>query len=320
MIVSLSIAVLMWTLVLVLLVFRRGRKERSVTLASTAIALAMMMSIDELYLIVDGWAGGNDYLHPVSCVTLMVGMFFLARAVIRTGGVSGVLRFALGLPALIVATVIVVVAFLFVDRPHRTSTTFMLDYGDQLAAAVYSAAQYVYLFGVLASLVLVAVRQLNAGRTASRVAAALIAIGSTFGVLLAVDVIAMDITNVTGWDAALEMFQAPYGILQVMTFLFLCSGLAFAPLGRWRRERLHRKTTLRFLDRVHGLWQSAAAARQMAPEPEVWPHAVEPEDRLHRWIVEIRDAAIDASTGFTLHPRDRHLLEHAERHLTEATA
>lgn len=314
---SIIIAILMWSLVLVLVVFRRGKGENNVRLTALAIASSMTLSVDELYVIADGWFGANDVLHPISAAALMIGLFFLARGVARAGDLDhGIMRVLLSVPVLLSAIAVTVVAFFLVERTGGTSTTFMVDYGDQLAAGVYSGAQFLYLLGVLSSLLIIAVRELRSEHKRIASVAWLLAIGSVFGILLSVDVILMDVANVAGWSGFLAAMQAPYGVLQVATFLFLCSGLGLAPIVRWVREsRWKRRTTLQ-LERIHPLWTTATAAR---PSISAGIESVSPADVLHRRVVEIHDAALDNRNQFHLSDDDRRLLANVEDHLMSAS-
>ena len=48
------VSVLMWALVAVLLILRRGRADRSITYSAVTIAVAMTLNIDVVYIWVDG--------------------------------------------------------------------------------------------------------------------------------------------------------------------------------------------------------------------------------------------------------------------------
>lgn len=318
--VSLIISALMWAVVIVLVLFRRGKKERSVNNAAIAIACSMAMSVDELYVVVDGWFGARDLIHLASAIALMVGLFYLARGVARAGDLDRpALQVLLGPPALILACTVVSGAFFLVQRNPGTSTTFMLDYGDQVATAVYSGAQYVYLTLVLVALLNISIRQVRADNVSTRSVAGVLAVGSVFGIALSADIVLMDITNVVGWDATLELAQAPYGLLQVATFALLCSGLAATPMVRWYRETRHRRGILAHLEAISPLWSRATSARPSIAD-ELGGSDESPARSLHRRLVEIQDAALDNRNGFHLTRADRELLASAEGHLTSSWA
>lgn len=318
--VSAIISALMLTLVAVLLTLRRAKREQSITYAALAIAASMLMSNDDLYVIVDGWFGANDLIHLATAITLMVGVFYLARGVARVGDLALLTsRILLGAPALIAATAVVSGAFFLIRHHGGTSVTFMLDYGDQPAAAVYSGAQFVYLAGVLTALMLIAIRQIRTGTRSAQVVSILLAAGSAVGLVLALDIIAMDVAHVAGWENTLTLLQAPYSVLQVATFAPLCVGLAVAPISQWALEVRRGKLTRVHTQRITSLWQAATRARPSLAKA-MGREDADAESMLHRKLVEIRDAALDSRNTFTLHREDRALLAQAEGHLLSRRA
>ncbi|SDH54828.1 DUF6545 domain-containing protein [Microbacterium sp. 77mftsu3.1] len=317
---QLIIAALMWTLVIVLVVFRRANKERSVLYAAILIALSMMMSIDPLYLVVDGWFGGGDITHLPSCLALMVGVFFLARGVARAGHMqSKWSHLALGPVTLIVACVVVSVAFFLVERGPETTVSFGAAYGTQLAAGVYSAAQYVYLGIVVSAMALTALRQLQGStRGREKVSAWLLLAGSVAAIALCLDIVAINAAGVAQNQALLSGALVFYTPLQIVTFVFLTFGLMAAPLIRWARYARRQRVLSTNLDRIDDLWKTATVARPSIADRIATPSS-EPSTRLHRRVVEIRDAALDNRNDFHLTPEDRALLAEVEDHLMAGT-
>lgn len=319
---SIIIASLLWMLVIVLFLTRRAAKERSVLYSSIAIAAAMMMSIDDLYVIVDNAFGGNDYIHLASCLLLMVGVFYFARGVTRVGLINSPgIHLALGPTALIFACFVASVGFFLTDRyVDGSSTTFMVTYGDQVGAAIYSMAQYAYLGVVLTAMAVTANRQRRAaGNARERWLAILLVVGSWIGVGLAVDVIWMDVTHLAGWNTAMGVGQTLYMPLEILTFLFLVTGLITAPIARAIRQRQREKSMRAQLDRIDTLWRNATAARPSIAHA-LGQRAANDESRLHRRIVEIRDAELDNTNTFTLSGSDLSMLADVEEHLIAGTA
>lgn len=318
---NIIVSALLWSLVIVLILFRRAGKERSVLYSAIAIASAMTMSIDDLYIIVDGWFGAHDYIHLVSCIVLMVGVFYFARGVTRVGFLASPwVKLVLGPTALIMACFAVSVGFFLTERHDDVSSTnFMISYGDQVGAALYSISQYAYLGVVLTAMAVTSLRQRRgAGNRREKSLASLFFVGAWIGVALSVDVIWMDISHVAGWLDAMRIGQTLYMPLQMLTFLFLVLGLIIAPITRWLRQTRRSRTMRSHLDRVELLWRNATTAR-----PSV-AHAIErraanDEDRLHRRIVEIRDSALDNTNSFQLTENDRDLLAELEDQLIAGT-
>lgn len=319
---SLIVAGLMWLLVIVLFVSRRAAAERSVLYASAAIAATQMLNYDPWYVIVDGWFGAQDIMHLVSCIVLLVGIFYFARGVTRVGHVRGrTVKIALGAPALIIASTLTSIGFFFIDRYEGgTSLTLMDTYGAQPATALYSSAQYVYIWGVMVAVVITATRQLKVAENRSeKVTSSLLMFGGVCGATLSEIIVAMDIAQVAGADIIVRALRPLYHPFNMLTFMFLIAGLIAAPITRLVRQRKRHRTLRGHLNRIESLWTRATEVRP-ALIADTDRHIAHSEDRLHRRIVEIRDAALDRENGFQLTAHDRELLAEVEHHLMAGTA
>ena len=310
--VELIVSALMWALVIVLIVFRRARKERSVLYAAITIAITMMLNNDALYFVVDGWFGGRDIVHLLSALTLMVGVYYLAQGISRATAQPYISGWPARL-ALWAALIVTTVAFFLVPHRGETTASFMRVYGDYPAAAVYSSTQYVYFIYVFSVLAIFALQTTREGRlTREKFAGGLLLAGSLCTIALSLTVIGMNIAHVTGGAAASEPWRPWYYVLQVGTFLFLTAGLATAPIVRWVSESRRDREVERYLAKLDPLWRQATQAR---PSPQLAGDASDREYRLHRRIVEIRDAAMDRRNGFALTDEHRQLLAAAEERL-----
>ena len=157
--IQMLVAGVMWTLVASLLILRRGRADRSITYAAVAIALAMTLNIDDIYLAIDPALSGTNLVTLASDALLMTGLFCLGRGVMKAGDYRPQLvKIAVGLPALVVALTCVAVLFFFIDR-GETTTEFMRDLGAHPAAAIYSITVFAYCGIVVAAMLVLAMRQ-----------------------------------------------------------------------------------------------------------------------------------------------------------------
>lgn len=310
--VELVVSALMWTLVGVLVIFRRARKERSVLYAAITIAVTMMLNDDDLYFVVDGWFGARDVIHLVSAITLMFGVHYLAKGVSRTGTQPSLGGWP-ARAALTAAIVVTTVAFVLVPHEGGTTASFMRVYGDHPAATVYSATQYVYFVFVFAALARASIATFrSATLRREKTAAVLLVTGSLCVMLLSVNVIVMNLSQLVGGLDAAEPWRPTYYLFHVLTFVFLVGGLAVAPIGRWVTEARRSREIRAYVARLAPLWGAAVAAR---PAPGVEVDHADPERRLHRRIIEIRDAAMDGRNDFTLDEDQRALLRTAEERL-----
>jgi len=310
------VSVLMWLLVASLLILRRGRAERNITYAALTIAIAMTLNADAPYEALDGLAGGTNLVTLLADSALMVGVFFLGRGVLKASEHQPwTVQLALGRSALVAALVGVVAAFSFIDRGD-TTTTFMLDLGDQPAAGIYSIIQFAYYGLVLSAMAILSARQLRTCVGAQRLPPALLFLGSTFGVMLSVVVITMDVAHVMGNLDLMRAVSVAYEPLHLLTFLLLVLGFAGQPAARTVQARSRDRKTRMLIDGLTPIWADAKTARpSISQNNQSVFHADDPETLLHRQVVEIRDAMIDTRVAFDVSPETRDLLERAERHL-----
>lgn len=314
--IQVLVAGVMWTLVASLLILRRGRADRSVTYAAVAIALAMTLNIDSVYLVIDSVLGGTNLVTLASDALLMTGLFFLGRGVMKAGDYRPQLvKLAVGLPALVVALICVAALFFFIDR-GETTTEFMSDLGAHPAAAAYSITVFTYCGIVVTAMFVLAIRQFRLASGVLRVPSILLAVGAGCGIALCVTVLIMDIAHVTGALSIMHAVDPAYGPLMIATFLFLCAGFIAQPAMRSLRQRLRDVQTDVLVAQLDPVWRNATSLRPGLSERHLTPGILEePEARLHRNIVEIRDAMIDPRVTFAIGDADRTLLERAESHL-----
>ena len=310
------VAALMWALVASLLIFRRKRADRSVTYAALTIAVAMTLNVDGIYAVVDPLLGGTNIATLIADALLMTGLFFLGRGVMKSGEYRPrLVRAAVSAPVLLVALLAITASFLFIDR-GATTTRFMSDLGAQPAAAVYSIINFSYGSLVIATMLILAARQYRHSTGIQRLPAALLSLGSTFGVALCLAVIVMDIAHATGHLGLMHAIQTAYDPLSVLTFVFLCAGFAVQPAVRRAQHRTRQRQTIAFTAQLEPLWHRATLARPgLSQADPLAANSEDPEGHLHRVIVEIRDAMIDPRITFDINAAERDLLERAESHL-----
>lgn len=313
------VAVLMWLLVACLLVVRRGRRERSLTYAALTIAVAMTLNVDAIYIVVDSLLGASNIATLVADGALMIGLFFLGRGIMRAGEYRpGPLRVALSGLTLVIALGGIIGTFIAIDR-GRTTTAFMLDLGAQPAAAAYSMIGFTYCGIVVAAMALLAARQFRLGDGMQRVPAALVFLGSVLAVAFCVVVLIMDIAHVVGELDLMDAVSRAYGPLHLLTFIFLCVGLAGQPVVRYFQARARTARADALVGQLEPIWDRAILVRPGLSQVGTSPASGEDaQTRLHRTVVEIRDAMIDSRNSFQLNDTDQGLLEQAERHLLGA--
>jgi len=169
---------------------------------------------------------------------------------------------------------------------------------------------------VLAAMLALAIRQFRVATGIQRIPALLLLLGSACGVGLAVVVLVMDVAHVAGQLELMRTFGEAYGPLSLLTFLFLCAGFAGQPVVRSLRERTRRSQIAQITRELEPLWQRATSVRPgLSGTDALGASLDDPEGRLHREVVEIRDAMIDPRVTFEVTPAEEALLERAEAQL-----
>ena len=209
--ITLLVAVFMWTLVLILALRARARPDITMLRVATLIAASLTTNIDEVYLWANNrlpWANALDLMANLLLIT---GIYYLSVAITRGATRVGALRERGTVwmrRAAQSTAAVMVVSFFLIDAPEP-STTFMLDYGDQPAAGIYSAVQYAYIFSVMTGTLFTCVQNVpKMRRPRFRIGFSIIGAGCFSALLLCATVIAMDVVNVAGADGFLS-FVSP---------------------------------------------------------------------------------------------------------------
>lgn len=284
------VAIAMWVLCLVLLTRLRSRRDQSILLAASAIALAMTLNLDAVYFAVDRLLGGTNAALPVSDALLVVGVYFLARAILV--GVDPSRAAAMTRPyavALIATVVVMGVLFSMIDRGPTTGD-FMQTHGAQPAASAYSAIEYMFIGSVM---VLTSVNCLRAFRRmpalANRIGFFILGVGAGLGVLLSALILSFDFSHVFAPQLDLgRRLGALYGILYSGAIVLMAVGLVLPPIGRWVSETGRNRRARELRAALVPLWQRASAADYAAQAPA---RATDVE-RLRRTFIETQDALL----------------------------
>lgn len=310
------VSTLMWILLISLLVVRRGREERTITYATLTIAVSMTLNVDPVYEALDRAVGGQNVVTLLADVALMIGVFFLGRGVMKASDrPARIVRIALGRTVLAAALVGSIVSFVFIDQ-RGTTTTFMLDLGDQPAAAAYSMIHFAYYGIVLAAMAVLAVNRIRVSHGSQRFPPTSLLIGSLLGLALSAVVIAMDVSHLLGNLDLMRSVSGVYGPLYLGTFIFLVLGFASQPILRSRQTHSRIRATEALIAELEPVWTRATTARPgISQSTDAAFRTAQPEAMLHREIVEIRDAVIDSRVSFELTEAERELLDRAEQHL-----
>lgn len=312
-------AAFMWLVAVCVGVSQQKDSDRSVLISSSAIAFALTLNIDPLYLSIDTVLGSSNWLELVSDVALMVGISFLLRAIFRsTRDSTHSFTDFLAMVALVAVCIAIAVTFTQIDaRP--TSTSFMHDFGNQMPAAVYSIIQFGYVGAAMIVMAWVAIRHSGElpsriGRTSLRVVCA----GCVAAAVLSATVIGMDITHLMNALPLFDALSVAYEPLYITAIVLLCVGFSAPPvarrLGVVRRDR----RTKSLVTRLTPGWSTRVDQSHAIPVSHYGHGTVDAETdslelQLHRMIVELRDAATKTKTPLSIEISS--VLVAAESHL-----
>ena len=224
---TIVVAVFMWLLVLTLLLRARSRPDNTMVKAAVVIAASLTTNINGVYLWASDGLPWPNALDLVSNILLIIGVYYLSRAIVRGAGAGdGSVDRAQRWSAVAAAgtVLVMVVAFCLIDDPHA-STTFMLDFGDQPAAGIYSGVQYLYIFAVMARTLSTCIRNVpQMRRRRFRAGFRLIGAGCGVGLVLCTSVIVMDIAHVAGAESLMRAVGTVYDISYALTVVLLATG------------------------------------------------------------------------------------------------
>ncbi|WDF35049.1 hypothetical protein PTW37_17010 (plasmid) [Arthrobacter agilis] len=322
--ITVAVAVFMWALVLILALRARSRPDNSMLRAAGLIAASLTTNIDQVYLWVNAQLPWANALDLVANLLLITGIYYLSSAITR-----GAIRVAalrergtIWMRGAAQATaVLMVVSFALIDDPVA-STTFMRDYGNQIAAAAYSAVQYVYIFSVMSGTLITCLQNVpKMRRPRFRVGFSIIGAGCFSALALCSTVIAMDVANVVGAAGFLSVAGPIYDVLYLITVLLLCIGLAIPPVGRLLTSISLRRKLARIEPDIRSVWLTTVAKSPTVSLVGTTFQDVQHEgwsgrrslETVHRLVIEIHDwLNVESSSDLELTPAQREALERAE--------
>ncbi|ASN19923.1 hypothetical protein [Arthrobacter sp. YN] len=313
-------AVLIWLLVICLVPGIRVRRDHSVLTAAITISVALTLNIDQVYVGIDSLLGGRNFVDLVANVSMVVGIYFLARAIIRAATPDETVEKRDSAGMILLAAVIVGLAASFsVIVTQGSSTRFMVDYGDQWPAALYSSIQFVYIGYVVGVTGTTCFRfRGDMRRPYFRIAFTSIGVGCCFAVLLVLLVLVMDVLHLQGRLDTMRAVSPIYDAAVVAAMTFLCVGLAIPPVARRVLRRRESVTEEELVSGLTKIWERTTKKRvdvRLAGDAEMISQQ-DRAQRLHRMLVEVQDALlVEPGLGSCLDIHDLNVLNAAENYL-----
>lgn len=292
-----------------------GAADRSTIYAVSAVGVGVVLNITPLYGLVDGWLGARNIADLIANTSIILGMASLARGVVTAAdGSLPLARIILGEWTPWVAVLLSIIAFSLIDIAG-TSSQFMIDYGDQPAAAVYSGLQNLYFGLVTTSLAIICARQLGRARGFKRAAAGVLMVGSIIQTVSCADVIFMDIAHVLGEIQLMELGQWVYDFANSVGIVLMATGFVLLPIARFINEQRFRHRAESLAQELNPTWRRALDTQRSGPRADT---TEEIGSILYRQAIEVRDAQASARNVFQLSAGEAALLGEAESLLLDA--
>ncbi|HET9647253.1 MAG TPA: hypothetical protein VFP34_03365 [Microlunatus sp.] len=310
---TIVVAAAIWVGLIALFILRwPGQADRSTIYFGMAAGFGLLLNVDPIYLVVDGWLGGANLGDLLANTAIIVGVAAFARGVAKAAdGSSSIARVVLG-PYVLVGVVVISAAAFFMIKTTGSSTRFMLDYGDQPAAAVYSGVQHLYFGLVTLAMAVVCIGQLASVRGFTRTATIVLLIGSLGQTLTCIVVIVMDVAHVAGNESLLRLGQYFYDYGNSLSIVLIAAGLVMLPSARFLDSRRTNAQIARLVEELGPAWSRALKAKSSGPRVEP---SGDKESVLYRQLIEIRDAQASLGSKYELSPEEVSRLETAEAFL-----
>ncbi|MFJ3385787.1 MULTISPECIES: hypothetical protein [unclassified Curtobacterium] len=295
-------AVLLVAGAVTLFVLQRGQ-DRTLAVTFLLFCATIVTNVDPLYRWLDPLFGGFNVVTVISDCLMIAGTSTLLWGVAKAVGAAGPwLRNAIVVSCAVVG-VVIVTAFVVLDKP-ATTTTFMLVAGDHAAAAVYSIAQTLYLGVALGATGVICVLRVREARTRTDLVGLwVLVVGGLFGVVRMVVVVVMDLAHVGGDIAVTRALSTPYDVTTPGAVICVASGMLLLVIG-------HRVARARRANAVESAIRTLEPMHARLGTDNEYPASDDPATRLSRLIVEINDGV--RSSRAALSDRERAVLARAE--------
>lgn len=287
------IAGALWILTLVRAAGYRKGQDPTVLLCSLTFALSFSTDIDEIFQPIDEALGGWNSTNLVGHLLFSVGVYLLARSIVHGAGparfrsIDLVGRLALGT---VLCAQLVTFMMIRTDGPAGAFSTV---YGEQTAALWYSLSEIFFTMGVLGMTGFVCFRYLRRMKSHRfRLGFLLTGIGCVLAAATEAISIEYVLRIYNRTLHSLSVFGALHNPLYILAVVTLAAGLAIPPLLRTVQTGSRNRAARYYLSELTPLWRLATAERtHMRIAPDQSDTA-----RLHRMVVEIRDAALNDAT------------------------
>jgi hypothetical protein len=289
-----------------------GRNGRdTVLLAALFAGVGSVLMSPAVYAAADHLVGGINLANLAMHSSLIVGLWYLRRAVLEAI-MPADMRRALIRTLPLMLTLVLQSVFFALSGPTTTTDSWGL-YHNRLPAALFSAVLIAFIGWVCSGVAIACFRYIPRMRRSFKAGFTMVGAGCILGLIVSIKfTIGLLSIPLPALNAVPIPSDAVIRVVEMLTFILVGAGLTVpAMAGRIIRKRQARWET----DTLAGVEPIRARVLQnVGPERVLENDPAAPaRERLHRMIVEVWDAEL--ASGGTLTPEERTFLLAAEEQL-----
>jgi hypothetical protein len=297
---------------------RRNRTDLVFTLAVYGCIGSLLMS-PAVYVPVDALLGGMNLVKLVLNSLMIISLWYLRLAAYAAiARETGRRRPGWKRTLPLTLTLTLQTLFFLLTGPTVTTPAWGI-YEDRFPALLFSLMLTIFISSVSAEIAVICFRYIPRMSWSFRIGFAMLGAGCIAGFLAMAEMCLSQLTRHLPFAGVLVRPGFPYHELELAATVLAGVGLMIpAVAGRFRRRRL-RRWNAETLARVESIWAKALQSTSLDRSLETDPRAPV-QDRLHRMIVEIRDAELAAGPSATfLTDEERSYLHSVEVKLHPST-
>jgi hypothetical protein len=318
-------ALTLWVLSAIRLPAALDRRRSSLFRATVFAAAACTLYVPNVYNTVDPLLGGHNHVGLATLLLLLLGFWQFRTAIVLAIVADNERRrrrLLLGRAAIAAAGLAVSAGF-FASRVDRTDQTLPLAYGDQPGMQLFLWTGSAFIIWVCVDIVMVCRRHRPTMKTSSfRAAFMLIGIGCTWFCLVLANRLLAGVLESSPSDngATINLLNWLYAAGETLAVILVSLGLLLPRLGDVQRRLSLNLQARRMLLEITRIWRRMTADKRgvlLNPHGNPLLDLIRgnPESRLHRRVVEIRDAQM-ISPDTQLSPAERDLIDRVEKTLS----
>lgn len=295
----------------ILLVFSWKRSDRSLMWTSLFVGLSLLLHVHVVFAYVDSFIGGRNLTDLLSRILILIGCFFLSRAITRAAHPGK--KLSMPYPATLVLFIAALCLCFSAIETSGTEPAFMATFGDQPAAALYSSLEMAYMAIAVTQVVIAASRY--SSKMSSRVLQVSFRAVTAGGVLLlvlAVVTIVMNYSHVAGRMGLVAALGVAYAPIYLAAIALISIGSAAPGAIRASARFIAHRNARRYVPLLEEIWRQVGGEKHKLTLSQKMSSGDSSSAVMHRLLIEIEDA-------FFLNPSARDKLTNSQRSTLSAS-